>query len=156
MSFLSSKPIHLQKSKEYSTAPPKGQAHAVPVPGSAKIGRSAVYRHWRFKDGLVETLDDEVRTIHDGKALPHEVLLEYTDGTTVFEQTAKRLPHQPCLGHRPWNSTNKAWDRYTWIDYETVQQRRGAFGAGLVEIHAREGVTGKFGVGLWCQNRPEW
>lgn len=77
------------------------------------------------------------------------------DGT-AFEQTAKRLPHQPCLGHRPWSSAKKAYGRYEWMDYETVQQRRAAFGAGLVELHARQGVVGKYGVGLWCQNRPEW
>lgn len=74
----------------------------------------------------------------------------------AFEQTAKRLPHQPCLGHRPWSSAKNAYGRYEWMDYETVQQRRAAFGAGLVELHAREGITGKYGVGLWCQNRPEW
>lgn len=98
-----------------------------------------MYRHWRLKDGLVETLDPDVHTVHE-----------------AFEQTAKRLPHQPCLGHRPWSSAKKAWGRYEWMDYETVQQRRAAFGAGLVELHSRENITGKYGIGLWCQNRPEW
>jgi len=138
-SFLSSKPLHLQKGHEFAKPPPKGQAHAVPVPNSAQQDRSPIYRHWRIANGLVESLDPDVRTVHE-----------------AFEQTAKRLPHQPCLGHRPWSSAKQSYGRYEWLDYETVQQRRAAFGAGLVELHAREGITGKYGIGLWCQNRPEW
>jgi long-chain acyl-CoA synthetase len=43
------------------------------------------------------------------------------------------------------------------MDYATVQRRRANFGAGIVELHKRAGVTEeKYGVGLWCQNRPEW
>lgn len=43
------------------------------------------------------------------------------------------------------------------MDYQTVQRRRKAFGIGIVELHKQEGVTAeKYGVGLWCQNRPEW
>jgi long-chain acyl-CoA synthetase len=43
------------------------------------------------------------------------------------------------------------------MDYGTVQQRRTDFGAGLVQLHKGVGVTdAKYGVGLWCQNRPEW
>ena len=30
-------------------------------------------------------------------------------------------------------------------------------GCGLVALHENIGITGKqYGVGLWCQNRPEW
>jgi long-chain acyl-CoA synthetase len=43
------------------------------------------------------------------------------------------------------------------MDYETVRRRRAHFGAGLLELHRRIGIQGhNFGVGLWCQNRPEW
>ena len=43
------------------------------------------------------------------------------------------------------------------MDYSTVQERRGYFGVGLVSINKEAGVTDqKYGVGLWCQNRPEW
>ena len=43
------------------------------------------------------------------------------------------------------------------MDYQTVQRRRKNFGIGIVELHKQEGVTEeKYGVGLWCQNRPEW
>lgn len=66
-SFLSSRPLHVQKGREFSQPPPKGQAHAVAVPGSAKQDRSPVYRHWRLKDGLVETLDPDIRTVHEGE-----------------------------------------------------------------------------------------
>jgi long-chain acyl-CoA synthetase len=44
------------------------------------------------------------------------------------------------------------------MDYETVRKRRAAFGAGLVELHNKHGCgrSGPYGIGLWCQNRPEW
>ena len=30
-------------------------------------------------------------------------------------------------------------------------------GAGLVHLHKQVGVTEQsYGIGLWCQNRPEW
>ena len=43
------------------------------------------------------------------------------------------------------------------MDYGTVQKRRANFGVGIVEVNRRAGVVEqKYGVGLWCQNRPEW
>jgi long-chain acyl-CoA synthetase len=75
----------------------------------------------------------------------------------MFEYTAQRFPHAPCLGYRPYDSAKQAYGPYEWLDYETVRKRRSDFGAGLVELHAREGINGSnYGVGLWCQNRPEW
>ena len=75
----------------------------------------------------------------------------------MFEQTALRIPNQPALGYRPFNPVNKTWGAYEWLDFETVKIRRANFGVGLHELHEREGITGRnYGVGLWCQNRPEW
>ena len=134
-----SKPIHLQKSYEYSKAPPKGQPYSVGLPKSEKPDRSKVYRHWRAQDGLVETLDPAVRTGHD-----------------MFEVTALRIPNSPCLGWRPYDSEKKTFGPYEWMDYGTVQKRRANFGVGLVEIHNQVGISGSnYGVGLWSQNRPE-
>ena len=43
------------------------------------------------------------------------------------------------------------------MTYGDVQKRRANFGAGLVQITKEAGVVEqKHGVGLWCQNRPEW
>ena len=43
------------------------------------------------------------------------------------------------------------------MDYKTVRERRGYFGAGIVELHKRAGILEEnYGVGLWCQNRAEW
>jgi len=43
------------------------------------------------------------------------------------------------------------------MDYGTVAERRKNYGAGLKQLHEKHGVTdSKFGIGLWCQNRPEW
>jgi long-chain acyl-CoA synthetase len=111
----------------------------VGLPRSEKPDRSQVYRHWRFQDGLVETLDPAVRTGHD-----------------MFEVTALRIPNSPCLGWRPYDSEKKTFGPYEWMDYGTVQKRRANFGVGLVEIHRQAGISeSKYGVGLWSQNRPE-
>lgn len=70
---------------------------------------------------------------------------------------AIRLPNQRCLGFRPYDPVKKAFGPYQWLDYQTVQRRRAAFGVGLVELHKQLGVTDEqYGVGLLCQNRPEW
>ena len=68
-----------------------------------------------------------------------------------------RYPKNKCLGHRPYDPVAKTFGPYVWQDYETIGQRRKNFGAGLVHLHRQAGVTSsKYGVGLWCQNRPEW
>ncbi|KAK2790193.1 hypothetical protein FQN52_005688 [Onygenales sp. PD_12] len=125
----------------FAVPPPKGTPESVALPGSEKPGRSRVYRNWKIGSGeLLKTLDPEVHTAHD-----------------IFESTAKRLPKNPCLGARPWIPATKSFGPYQFIDYQTVAKRRGAIGVGLVELHNRVGVHGKqYGVGLWCQNRPEW
>ncbi|KAL9086645.1 MAG: hypothetical protein Q9159_004054 [Coniocarpon cinnabarinum] len=46
--------------------PPPGQPHSVPLPGSKREGRSEVYRHWRFVDGLIQTLT-EICWSHQGR-----------------------------------------------------------------------------------------
>lgn len=76
----------------------------------------------------------------------------------MFESTANRQPKAHCLGWRPYNPVTKKFGNYQWIDYQTVQKRRAAFGAGLAELHNKHGCnrSGPYGVGLWCQNRPEW
>ena len=140
MPSLFAQPEHLKRSYEYSKPAPKGQAYAVAIPNSEKPDRSKIYRHWKFQNGLAETLDPAVRTAHD-----------------IFEGTANRLPHYPCLGYRPYNASTKTWGNYEWIEYSTVQNRRAHMGVGLVELHRREGITdSNYGIGLWCQNRPEW
>lgn len=139
-SLLSSKPLYLQRADEYHKPPPPGQPYSVTLAASEKADRTPVYRHHKCRDGVLETLDPSVLTGHD-----------------MFEFAATRFPHSPCLGYRPYDTAKNAFGPYEWIDYETVQKRRTDFGVGLVELHAREGITGtNYGVGLWCQNRPEW
>lgn len=139
-SFLSSKPAYLKYAEELQGPPAKGQPHSLPLSNSQKPGRTPIYRHYKFRDGLLETLDPEVKTVHD-----------------MFEITANRIPHSPGFGTRTWNSTKKAWEPFEWIEYETMQKKKTNFGKGLVELHEREGIVGRqYGVGLWCQNRVEW
>lgn len=67
------------------------------------------------------------------------------------------LPNNRCFGFRPYDPVKKEWGLYQWETYSQVRERKNNIGKGLVELHAKAGVTGsQFGVGLWCQNRPEW
>lgn len=43
------------------------------------------------------------------------------------------------------------------MTYDEVKKRRANLGAGIVQVTKEAGVLDqKYGVGLWCQNRPEW
>ncbi len=121
--------------------PAKLGPYSVQIPGSEVEGRSAVYRHWRFRDSpLLSTLEPSTRTGHD-----------------VFQNTAKKNPNKNCLGERSWDGAKQTWGQYTWQSYAQVAERRRNFGVGIVELHKQIGITGaQYGVGLWCQNRPEW
>ncbi|PQE29775.1 AMP-binding enzyme protein [Rutstroemia sp. NJR-2017a WRK4] len=123
------------------TSPAPGSPYSLPIPGSSREGRSAVYRHHRFVDKpLLQTIDPECLTAHDH-----------------FEKSARKRPNGRCLGHRAWDPATKTYGNFQWLTYGQVAERRKNFGVGLVELHKRAGVTDdKFGVGLWCQNRPEW
>ncbi|KAM3078173.1 medium-chain fatty acid-CoA ligase faa2 [Clarireedia jacksonii] len=123
------------------TSPAPGSPYSLPVPGSSSEGRSAIYRHHRFVDKpLLQTIDPECLTAHDH-----------------FEKSARKRPNARCLGHRAWDPATKTYGNFQWMTYAQVAERRKNFGVGLVELHKRAGVTDdKYGVGLWCQNRPEW
>ena len=89
---------------------------------------------------MLETLDPAVASAHD-----------------FFEQTANRVPGARCLGHRNYDATTKTFGPYVWQTYEQVQDRRRNFGIGITQLHQQLGISGQqYGVGLWCQNRPEW
>ena len=51
---------YLELAKDYHTPPPAGGPYSVTVPGTEQPGRSATYRHWRFRDGLLKSLDPNV------------------------------------------------------------------------------------------------
>lgn len=120
--------------------PPNGAPYSVSIPGSKKEGRSAIYRHWRQQDGVLHSLDAEITTAHE-----------------FFEQSARRVPNVKCLGHRPYDPKTQKWGNYVWQTYAEVQERRKNLGIGLVALHEQVGISGRqYGVGLWCQNRPEW
>lgn len=130
----------LENAKKIHPPPPPGQPYSIAIPGTQREGRSPVYRHWRQKEGILHTLDPNVRTIHD-----------------CFEQTAIQYPRKNCLGHRPYDPLTKTFGQYAWQSYGQVQKRRANFGVGLRILLEQIGIDGiQHGVGLWCQNRPEW
>lgn len=123
------------------TPPPAGTPYSLPVPGSEKENRTPIYRHWQFVDKpLLETLDPKVLTVHDS-----------------FEASLKKRANYRCLGSRPWDAESQTFGQFEWMTYSEVAARRENFGKGIVELHRKSGVmTPKYGIGLWCQNRPEW
>ena len=128
--------------KELQACPPPGSPYGLPVPGSQQPGRSHIYRHHLFvNQPLLTTLDPEVQTIHD-----------------MFEKSAVNYPAKRCLGTRHWIPATKTYaDKYEWLTYAEVAERRKNIGAGIVEIHKRINFPkDKYGVGLWSQNRAEW
>lgn len=132
--------VAVQAAADLIKPPAHGQPYSVAVPGSEKSGRSAVYRHWRRPDGLLYSLDPKVSTAHE-----------------MFEEGVRFRPTSKCLGHRPYDPHTKIFGPYVWQTYSEVQKRRTDFGAGLVNLLESIGVTGtQHGIGLWCQNRPEW
>ncbi|MCJ1296415.1 hypothetical protein MMC34_007981 [Xylographa carneopallida] len=131
---------YLDRAKEYAAIPPHGSPYSVALAGSELPDRSPVYRHWRSEHGLLDTLDPHVLTAHE-----------------MFEHAVFLYPDARCLGHRPFDTIKQEWGPYQWMDYKTVHRRKTQFGAGIVELHKRADITDdKYGVGLWCQNRPEW
>jgi hypothetical protein len=130
------------KIQELSKAPAPGAPYGLPVPGTERENRTAIYRHWRFRDSaLLTTYDPAIQSTHD-----------------LFEDAVKNYPKAQCFGTRPWNPVKQDWEnRYDWQTYAEVAERRKNLGAGLVEIHEKAGIReDKFGVGLWSANRAEW
>lgn len=50
----------LERAKQIYEPPSIGAPYAVPLPDSEQSGRSAVYRHWRFQNGLLKSMDPNV------------------------------------------------------------------------------------------------
>lgn len=125
-----------------SGLPPAGTPHGVIVPGSQQPGYTPIYRSQKVgtTGPLPKTLDPSITTMHE-----------------AFEAASKKYPDNKCLGWREQDKKTRKWGPYQWMDYKTVQQRRLDLGAGIVQVHEELGLgLGKFPVGLWAQNRPEW
>lgn len=85
----------VNRAKELQPPPEPGKPYSLPVPGSAQPGRSAVYRHWRFMDGLLETLDPNVGLILQ---LNIYSLFQIRTAHDFFEDTGKAAePFAPLL-----------------------------------------------------------
>lgn len=52
--------LAVERAKAYQAPPPLGAPHSVQVLGTKQEGRTSVYRHWRFANELLRTLDPNV------------------------------------------------------------------------------------------------
>lgn len=128
--------------KELSVLPPNGEPQGVPLPGTEREGRSPIYRHHLFTDRpLMTCLDPDILTLHD-----------------LFANSADTFGKHKCLGDRKWLPATQTFEnKFTWLTYAQVAERRKNVGAGLVEIKNKLGMPdSEKGVALWSQNRPEW
>ena len=131
---------YLEVARDFHTPVSANAPYSVPVIGSEQPGRSAIWRHWRFRDGHLKSLDPNITTAHQ-----------------MFENTANRQPNNKCFGSRSYDPSTKTFGKYQWLTYGEVQRRRANLGAGIVQVNKDAGVLDqKYGIGLWCQNRPEW
>ena len=64
---MSTSGLDLSKLQDLVIPPPPGTPYSVALPGSEREGRSKVYRHWRFQNALVETLDPLVGCVEREK-----------------------------------------------------------------------------------------
>lgn len=48
--MFSASDAQIDRANELHAPPPRGQPYSVPLPGSEGVGRSTIYRHWRFTD----------------------------------------------------------------------------------------------------------
>ncbi|KAF8468340.1 hypothetical protein BDZ91DRAFT_722461 [Kalaharituber pfeilii] len=130
----------IAKCKALTALPPPGKPHGVALPETARPGRTPVYRHWRAVDGLLETIDPKIRTLHE-----------------MFEHSAELYPNNKSLGWRERDPVTGTYGPYVWMTYKEVHERRKNLAAGLRFLHEKQGVTEeKYGIGLWSPNRPEW
>ncbi len=51
------------RGKQISASPPHGSPYSVTLPNTEQPGRTAIYRHWRFRDGLLKSLDPNVSQV---------------------------------------------------------------------------------------------
>jgi hypothetical protein len=96
-------PLVVERAADFSKPPPIGQPHSVALPGSKKEGRSAVYRHWRFQDELLKTLDPAVRTtriLNPGTVLTISEDYDMPRGFRGYSQphTKISMPWPPRVG----------------------------------------------------------
>ena len=80
----------LERAKQIAAPPPPGSPYSIALPESAQPGRSPVYRHWRFQDELLRTLDPDVsipmfRDSNEGSGYSH------VDRFTLLIRLSKQL-----------------------------------------------------------------
>ncbi|BFZ55509.1 medium-chain fatty acid-CoA ligase faa2 [Savitreella phatthalungensis] len=125
------------RAEEFSESRPMGVA----LPGTARPGFSAIYKHGKYTN--VQFGTDEFKT---------------TTAYEAFNRGLRKSPTGDCLGHRPYDPATKTWGKYVWQTYEQVAKRRDEFGAGLVKLHENSfsGKLSQYMIGIFAKNRPEW
>jgi len=134
-------PLNKEKIVDWPSAVPFGQ-QSVPVPGTKRPGQTAHYRNalWGLLD---ENTPNRLMTLDE----------VFADGLKVGRE-------RQFLGYRPVISTNppKFADRYEWLTWGEVDNRRQYIGSALHSLFQKGEVGGGEyeTVGIWSANRPEW
>ncbi|ORX48261.1 acetyl-CoA synthetase-like protein, partial [Hesseltinella vesiculosa] len=108
--------------------------YTVPAPGiQKKDGETAVMRHFKFADKLIDH-PDNVETLWD----------LYLAGNAIGGD-------RPFLGTRRMDENGVAQE-YEWQSHQEVRQRVENIGKGLLEL----GISRQESVGIYAVNKPEW
>lgn len=135
------------------------------MPNTRKKGQTGHYRNSLFPD--FHTVDQNPG-FPKTTCEPHPLGRRSTDRIPltgrsntdeIFNHGLSKAYHKPCLGHRPLNPTTGDFEPFlVWQTYKQIDDRRTAFGSGLIKLQ-QDGVVGSnektgWSLGLWTHNRP--
>ena len=82
---------HLDIAKEYQKPPSPGAPYSLAVPGTEQPGRSAIYRHHHFQDGILKSLDPNVSNHTLNVLWSLLKLYQVSNAHQMFEDTGMEL-----------------------------------------------------------------
>ena len=82
---------HLDIAKEYQKPPSPGAPYSLAVPGTEQPGRSAIYRHHHFQNGILKSLDPNVSNHTLNVLWSLLKLCQVTNAHQMFEDTGMEL-----------------------------------------------------------------
>lgn len=151
MSITGDSPIHIHELIT-SSLPLSGNTAAIPLPHTEKPGYSPVYRNSFSPGELIKSVHPSLDTLR-----------------ACFKYSVAMFGEKDCLGlRRKFTTTGgvTSFGDYEFESYDIIEERQLNFGSGIffalennpfrTEVHEDVIYGGKFVVGLFASNRPEW